>query len=281
MKGMFAMTFNFLKDWKSTLNVAIIIAIALAVFFILRYANKKFFKKLKRDHRNIHLTLIEKVINIAIFLGVSLLALSAVGGMKGIWQTLLGGTAVVSAVAAFAAQDIIKDMLAGMMISIYKPFDIGDRIELPDGTSGIVLDMTMRHVVLNTIDTIKEVIPNSKINTSQIKNYSFNSPLRSVNFRFSVDYECDVEKAKEIIFNAIKQSEYSSAFETDEEGKEIYKPVYFIELSNSALVLSATVYYKSCYPTEEVKNDINTSVRKALNEANIEIPYNHITVVNK
>ena len=275
------MKLEFLKDWKGTLDVVLIIIVALAVFFILRYANKKFFKKLKKDHQNIHLTLIEKGINIAIFLAVTLLALSAAGGTKGIWQTLLGGTAVVSAVAAFAAQDIIKDMLAGMMISIYKPFDIGDRIELQDGTTGIVQDMTMRHVVINTIDTIKQVIPNSKINTMYIKNYSFNAPTRSVNFRFPVSYESDTEQARQVIFDTIKSSEYSVPYKTDENGEEIYKPVYFLTLSESALIMSATVYYDKDTPTEVVKNDINTSVKKALNDAGIEIPYNHITVINK
>ena len=279
MKGINIMNFDFFKDWKSTLNVAIIIAVALAVFFILRYANKKFFKKIKKDHKHIHLTLIEKAINIVIFLAVTLLALSAVGGMKGVLSTLLGGTAVVSAVAAFAAQDVIKDMLAGVMISIYKPFDIGDRIELQDGTAGIVQDMTMRHVVINTVDTIKQVIPNSKINTMYIKNYSFNSPLRSVNFQFPVSYETDVDEAKKVIFGAVKNSEYSRPFKIGENGEEEYKPVYFFSLSDSALIMSVTAYYEKDTPTEVVKNDINTSVKKALNEAGIEIPYQHVTVI--
>ena len=279
MKGIKIMTFDLLKNWKSTLNVAIIIVVALAVFFILRYANKKFFKKLKKDHKHIHLTLIEKGINIAIFLAITLLALSAIGGMKGVLRTLLGGTAVVSAVAAFAAQDVIKDMLAGMMISIYKPFDIGDRIELQDGTAGIVQDMTMRHVVINTIDTIKQVIPNSKINTMYIKNYSFGSPLRSVNFQFPVSYESDTQKAKEVIFGTVKNSEYSRPYKLSENGEEMYKPVYFFSFAESALIMSVTVYYDKDTPTEVVKNDINTSVKKALGEAGIEIPYRHVTVV--
>ena len=270
-----------IKDWKSALTLGIIILVAVVVIWLLISVNKKFFKKLKKDHKNIHLTLIEKLVNIAIFIIVSLLAFSAVGGTKTVWQTLLGGTAVISAVAAFAAQDVIKDMLAGMMISIYKPFDIGDRIELEDGTAGVVKDMTMRHVVINTVDTIKEVIPNSKLNTMLIKNYSFNQPLRSVNFRFPIGYDSDVEKAKEVIFETVKNSDFSRPFETDSTGTEIYKPVYFLQFEDSALIMSVTVYYERNVATEVVKNDINTSVREALIGAGIEIPYNYITVVKK
>ena len=272
---------DLIKDWKGTLNVAIIVVIALLVAILLIAANKKFFKKLKKDHQNIQLTLVEKGVNIAIFLAVAIIAFSAVGGTTEVWHTLLGGTAVVSAVAAFAAQDIIKDMLAGMMIIVYKPFDIGDRIELEDGTTGVVVDMTMRHVVINTIDTIKQVIPNSKINTMYIKNYSFNSPLRSVNFKFPVAYECDVDEVKRIIAETIKKSQYSVPYKVSENGEEIYKPVYFLSLDDSALIMSATVYYNPNVATEVVRNDINSSVKKALTEAKIEIPYQHVTVLNK
>ena len=272
---------DLIKDWKGTLNVVIIVVIALLAAVILIAANKKFFKKLKKDHQNIQLTLIEKGVNIAIFLGVSIIAFSTVGGTKGVWHTLLGGTAVVSAVAAFAAQDIIKDMLAGMMIIIYKPFDIGDRIELQDGTTGVVVDMTMRHVVINTIDTIKQVIPNSKINTMYIKNYSFDSPLRSVNFNYPVAYESDVDEVREIIAETIKKSEYSMPYKVSDNGEEIYKPVYFLALTDSALIMSFTVYYNPTVPTEVVKNDINSSVKKALTDAGVEIPYQHVTLVNK
>ena len=270
-----------IKDWKSVVSLGVIILVALVVMWVLITINKKCFKKLKKDHKNIHLTLIEKLINIAIVVVVGLLAFSAVGGTKTVWQTLLGGTAVISAVAAFAAQDVIKDMLAGMMISIYKPFDIGDRIELEDGTAGVVKDMTMRHVVINTVDTIKEVVPNSRLNTMLIKNYSFNVPVRSVKFEFPIGYDSDVEKAKQVIFDTVKASPYTVPYETDLEGKEHYKPVYFLALADSALIMSVTAYYDRTTATEAVKNDVNTSVREALIEAGIEIPYNYITVVKK
>ena len=188
-----------INDWKSAVNLGIIIVVAIAVMVLLIYINRKCFQKLKKKHRNLHLQLLEKLINVLIVIIVGLLAFSALGGTRNVWQTLLGGTAVLSAVAAFAAQDVIRDMLAGLMISIYKPFDIGDRIELEDGTTGIVKNMTMRHVVINTIDTIKEVIPNSKLNVMQIKNYSFKADCRSVNFVFPVGYDSD---AKKIVLSA-------------------------------------------------------------------------------
>ena len=77
---------------------------------------------------------------------------------------------MIAAVAGFAAQPVIADLICGMMISATKPFDIGDRIELEDGTAGIVKDITLRHVTLQDIDTIVRIIPNSKLNGMKITN---------------------------------------------------------------------------------------------------------------
>ena len=270
-----------IKDWKSLVNLGIIIVVAIAVMVLLIFINRKCFKRLKEKHKNLHLQLLEKVINILIVIIVGLLAFSAMGGTRSVWQTLLGGTAVLSAVAAFAAQDVIKDMLAGLMISIYKPFDIGDRIELEDGTAGVVKKMSMRHVVINTIDTIKEVIPNSRLNIMQLKNYSYRAPYRSANFRFPVAYTTDVEQAKAVIAAAVAQSEYSVPYLTNEAGEKEYQPVYFMDFADSALIMSVTVYYQNTVPTEKVKDDINSRVKKALDESGIEIPYAYMNVVTK
>ena len=270
-----------IKDWKGAVNLGIIIVVAIAVMVLLIFINRKCFKRLKEKHKNLHLQLLEKVINILIVIIVGLLAFSAMGGTRSVWQTLLGGTAVLSAVAAFAAQDVIKDMLAGLMISIYKPFDIGDRIELEDGTAGVVKKMSMRHVVINTIDTIKEVIPNSRLNIMQLKNYSYRAPYRSANFRFPVAYTTDVEQAKAVIAAAVAQSEYSVPYLTNEAGEKEYQPVYFMDFADSALIMSVTVYYQNTVPTEKVKDDINSRVKKALDESGIEIPYAYMNVVTK
>lgn len=269
------------NGWK---GVALFLCVLLASILIawgLTFLNKRFFKRVQKNQKNLHISFLERFINILIFVIVIILAISAVNGTKSVWQTLLGGTAVISAVAAFAAQDVIKDILSGLMISIYKPFDIGDRIELEDGTAGIVEDITMRHIVINKIDTIKAVIPNSQLNAMKLNNYSYHSEYRSVYFEFPVGYDTDTDYAKAVISKAIEQSEYSVPARKDKSGNACYSPVYFIAFADSALMMAVTVYYEKSNPTEKVKSDINTRVRNALCENNIEIPYNYITVINK
>ena len=270
-----------LGGWEKVIDFALIIVIAFLAGWILRMITRSFFRRLQKERKNLNLTFLEKLIEVLIVIAIIILAISAFSGARTIWGTLLGGTAVVSAVIAFAAQDVIKDVLAGLMISVYKPFEIGNRIELEDGTAGIVEDITMRHVVLVGIDNAREIIPNSRLNAMKMTNYSYHTHLRSCLFRFSVSYDTNTDLAKEVIAKAIEESPHSVPVKTLADGTQAYSPVYFLQFADSALIMAVTVYYEKTSKTEIVKDDIHSRVRKALNEAGIEIPYNYVTVVNK
>ena len=264
------------------LTYIIAIAVIIGLTFLALKINKAVFKKLHRKNKNIHHVFSEKLIKAIIIIVAVVLIISTFAGAKNLWKTLLGGTAVISAVIGFAAQDVIKDILAGYMISIYKPFDIGNRIELEDGTMGIVEDITMRHVVLRGVDTNRIIIPNSKLNSMLLQNHSYKTENRSCYFEYSVGYNTDVNKAKETVFEAVKSSEYSVPAlkrKKDDEGR--YGQVYFRRYTDSALVLGVTVYYEKNIPTEVLIDDINGRVNKALISAGIEIPYNYVNVVEK
>lgn len=242
--------------------------------------NKRVFRKIQMKHRGIHLAFFEKINSAVIILFFIVLGVSAFSDAHTVWQTIFGGTAIVSAVLAFAAQDVIKDILAGLMISVYKPFDIGDRIVLEDGTAGVVENITLRHVVLVGLDGLHAVVPNSKLNGMLLHNYSYEAPLLSVQFRFSVSYDSDMNKVKRVIAQAVAESEYSVPGKT-EDGKSDYGPVYFISFADSALIMAVTVFFEKGQDPEIVIDDINTRVREALNTNGIEIPYNYVNVVAK
>ena len=250
---------------------------AIILAWLLTRLNRRIFLRVQRRAK-LQLSFFQHITSILIFLSVILLTLSAFNGVSSVWKTLLGGTAIISAVLAFVAQDVIKDILAGLMISLHHPFDLGNRIELEDGTAGIVEEMTMRHVVIKEIDSVRKVIPNSRINTMRLTNFSYKSAQRSANFRFSVGYETDIELAKQVVFDAVEESPYTVP-EKKPDGSQTYRPVYFIAFADSALILSVTVYYEATTLTEVLKNDVNTRVRAALRKHNIEIPYNYVTVV--
>ena len=260
------------------LTVIVYIAGLIFAAIILRLINKKIFECIKkRRGKKTHIIFLEKVINAAIIVVVIIIPLAG----DSIGKSILGSAAVITAVVGFAAQDVIKDMLAGLLISIYKPFDIGDRIELEDGTVGVVESINMRHVVVVRIDTLRVVIPNSRINSFSVINYSYGYVDRSNVFKFPVGYDSDISRVKEVIAEAVESSPYSMPGKRQKDGSLTYGPVYFISILDSSLEMAVTVYYKPTDPTEVVKDDINTRVFEALAEAGIDIPYNYTNVVMK
>lgn len=262
--------------WRVLVDVGIVAAFILAVWGLTALTHLAF-RKVRKKHKELHLAFFERLSTAVIVVACVIFAVSAISGAKSVWQTLLGGTAIISAVLAFAAQDVIKDILAGLVISVNKPFAIGDRIVLEDGTAGIVEDMTTRHVVIHGIDTQRYIIPNSKINSVKIENMSVGAHDRSALFRFPVGYDTDIALAKKVIADAVAGCERT----VPSPSTGAYTDAYFTEFADSALIITITAYYERTSSTERVKDEVNTKVRAALNENGIEIPYNYINVVTK
>ncbi|MBR1798118.1 MAG: mechanosensitive ion channel family protein [Clostridiales bacterium] len=258
----------------------LVTVVFVAAIFVLLRINRRVFRKLHEKKKALQLVFFEKVASTAIIIAGVILTISLWGGFDSLWKTVLGGTAIVSAVLAFAAQDAIKDILGGLMISINKPFEIGNRIELEDGTTGIVTDITMRHVVILKMDTVYAIIPNSKLNSMSLVNYSYNSDMRSARFDFHVAYDTDMKKAMEVVLDAIKASPYSIPGKKVKDKLE-YAPIYFMAYEDSSLKLSTTVYFKFPTTSEVIISDINLRVNEAFKENGIEIPYQYVNVVER
>lgn len=264
------------RFFANALSVALYLVILVLVVWVLQKINKKAFKYIeKKRGKKIHLQFLERVINIIIVVIVIIIPLAG----DRIGTSILGSAAVLTAVVGFAAQDVIKDVLSGFLISLYKPFDIGDKIELDDGTIGIVELITMRHVVIIRLDNLRDVIPNSKLNEIAVINYSIGHDARSELFSFQVSYDSNIEKTKQVISEAIEDSPYSLPGLRTEDGSRVYGPVYFTQMGDSALTMSVRVYFDRDLNIFEVRDDINTRVFEALDRAGIEIPYSYTNIV--
>ena len=254
--------------------VGVIAALALRL-------TRKLFGKIRTRKTKFNAQFSEKMVRfLIIFISVMWLVLSN-DLTKSFGQSLFQSTAVIAAIAGFAAQSVLSDVICGILISSTKPFGIGDRIELENGIGGIVKDMTLRHVVLKGIDTQIYIVPNSKINAQYVKNMSYENKNRSVDFHFSVSYDTDPEQAGQVIRQAIMDSPLSVPGKTSPSGEPEYAEVYFLAFRDSSLDMGTTAYYTPETPTEVFKTDINTRVKKALENNGIEIPYNYLNVVKK
>lgn len=249
---------------------AVIAAVATTVILLI-YG--KFVKNRLKAKNNLTIRFTQNIIRVAIILIAVIWVLVSSTATTDIGKVLFQGTAILGAVFGLAAQPVLGDFFSGIAITLNRPFEIGDWIELENGTAGVVADITPRHVVLRSLGTVEIIVPNSKINALMIKDTSFKK-LRSTKMEFNVAYGTDVDKASELIKNAITSSELTVPAKDED-----YGPVFFEAFADSSLVLTMVVYYKQSTSGLEVKTDVNKRVNDAFNEAGIEIPFNYVNVV--
>ncbi len=269
-----------LLDTTTTLGQVIELAlyalVAMVVTTIVLLIYGKFAKKKLKDKNNLTIRFTQNIIRTAIILAAVIWVLVSATATTDIGKVLFQGTAIIGAVAGLAAQPVLGDFFSGIAITLNKPFEIGDWVELENGTVGVIADITPRHVVIRGLGTVDIIVPNSKINSLIIKDTSFKK-LRSAKMTFNVAYGSDVEKACEVIRNVITESELTvmAAKETE------YGPVYFESFADSSLVLATVIYFKQATSFLAVKDDINRRVNDAFEKEGIEIPFNYVNVVMK
>ena len=250
-----------------------VIAAVVTTVILLIYG--KFVKNRLKAKNNLTIRFTQNIIRVAIILIAVIWVLVSSTATTDIGKVLFQGTAILGAVFGLAAQPVLGDFFSGIAITLNRPFEIGDWIELENGTAGVVADITPRHVVLRSLGTVEIIVPNSKINALMIKDTSFKK-LRSTKMEFNVAYGTDVDKASEIIKNAVTSSELTVPAKDED-----YGPVFFEAFADSSLVLTMVVYYKQSTSGLEVKTDVNKRVNDAFNKEGIEIPFNYVNVVMK
>lgn len=127
---------------------------------------------------------------VILFLGL-LLALSTVGISIG---PFLAGFGVIGFVVGFALQETMGNFAAGVMILLYRPFDVGDTVTA-GGVTGKVEDMSLVNTTFLTPDNQTILVPNGKIWGDTITNVTAN-PTRRVDITASISYGDDMAHAQ-------------------------------------------------------------------------------------
>jgi len=136
-------------------------------------------------------------------LGIGLLiALSQIGIEL---APLLAGLGVAGFIIGFALQDSLSNFASGLMILVYRPFDIGDVVEA-GGVSGTVRHMSLVSTTINTFDNQKLVVPNNRIWGDVIRNVNA-EPTRRVDLSFGIGYGDDIGHAQRVLEEIVASHE--------------------------------------------------------------------------
>lgn len=257
-----------------TVKLLVLIAIAAAVSTAIAYVKNR--SKLRYS---LHWKYLLQLVQLLIVLLCIAEIVHTVKPTVNIRSILLGGSALIVAILGFAAQPAISDIVCGLLISIHKPFEIGDRIVL-DGTSpGKVADITLRHTVIAIYDNLRIIIPNSQLNSRIVTNTSYRMKDRcGIHMKFSVSYDTDVQKAMDVIRDCVAASPYTLSVEKDGITEDS-GPVYFFEFGSSALILETTIWVARETEGAKAVTDVNIRVLNAFRKYGIEIPYAYVNVM--
>ncbi len=136
---------------------------------------------------------------LGVFIALEILDATALAG------AILGVAGIAGIALGFAFRNIVENYLAGILLSLRNPFSTGDAVGI-EGVSGKVIRLTSRDTVLMTFDGNHLRIPNSKIITSTLTNYTRN-PLRRFDFAIGVSVELDILKVRELAMQTLNSLE--------------------------------------------------------------------------
>ena len=149
----------------------------------------------------LHRMIVSTVRNFVVFLGI-LIAISQLGISLG---PLLAGLGIAGFIIGFALQDSLSNFASGLMILMYRPFDVGDTVEA-GSVKGRVSHMSLVNTTFLTLDNQKLVVPNNLLWQSVIMNVTAQR-TRRIDLMFSIAYGDDVEKAEKILQAIVDEHE--------------------------------------------------------------------------
>ncbi len=269
------------------LHIGFIIAITVGTI-LLAYLVNRFFNRLIRrsteemasDPTNYHF-LRYIVVALVYVTGFSIVIYS-VPSLRALASSLLAGAGILTVAVGFASQQALSNIIGGVFIIVFRPFRIKDRLKLKEFT-GIVEDITLRHTVIRDFENKRIIIPNSIISNEIIVNADFADGKVCKFIDFGISYDSDIDKAKEIMVEEIK----NHALHIDPRKEaEIAKgdpeiPVRVISLGDSAVNLRAWTWAKDSADGFVLSCDLLETIKKRFDKEGIDIPFPHRTLLYK
>ena len=119
-----------------------------------------------------------------------------VAGLTQLAMTVVGGTGLVGLALGIAFRDITENFLASVFLSMQRPFETGDLIEVA-GVTGYVQQLNVRTTILMTLDGNLVQIPNASVYKSNLRNFTSNTNRRE-DFVVGIDYAALITDAQEV-----------------------------------------------------------------------------------
>lgn len=251
------------------LNYGVQVILALVIFFvggrIAKFCAKlteKAFTKKKVDKAVS--SFVSSIVYALVFAATILMALSQIGIQTTSFIAILGAAGLA---VGLALQGSLSNFASGVLIILLRPFKSGDYVEA-GGKAGTIIKIEIFSTEMRTPDNKVIVMPNSKIMSDAIINYS-REATRRIDLVIGVSYSADLRKAKEVLKAVL-----------DNEPRILKDPAYNVSVSELAdssvnFIVRPWVNSADYWPTYWA---LIENIKIALDDANISIPFPQMDV---
>lgn len=219
--------------------IALTILIGLLAIKITDYIFKKFRKTGKISYNFLNTLIKGFIILVMIF---------KIGNLSQTFQSMAGSilmsSSLIVAVLAFAFQKSLEDLIAGFMISVFRPFEVGDRINFVNmQIVGYIEDISLRHTTIRTFTNSRLIVPNSVMNKEVLENSHIVDPIAGGFLDITISYTADIDRAMEIIVECVENDkDVLDIRPIDERVGSHFTTVFINELSEYGVNLRVTIW---------------------------------------
>jgi len=194
----------------STLQGAILFAVMFAflawlVGRILRVAVQRMLAHDKNAHLDLMaVKFLAKLTRYAVYVFAFAAYAHFIPALSGIGTASLASISVLTVIVGFAAQNTLGNLIAGISLLLYRPFKLGDRLQViaPTGLeTGAVESLTLGYTLLKTDDNRRIVVPNSLMASQTNVNLTANDPRVICSVPIMISYDADIDKARAILLD--------------------------------------------------------------------------------
>ncbi|MDX1564479.1 MAG: mechanosensitive ion channel [Phycisphaeraceae bacterium] len=240
------------------------LAVALVIFVLGRWVAMLITRLVRKamERAKLEKTLIaftEDIVYVALLLFVVLAALSHMGLQTASLIAVIGAAGLA---VGLALQGSLANFAAGALLVIFRPFRVGDLIE-GSGELGVVEKIEIFTTQIRKLDNKTVIIPNAKLTTDNIINYSAKGQLR-VDMVIGVSYSADIDQTRKVIQEVIEG-----------ESRVLKDPaptIGVLALADSSVNFAVRPWVNSpdYWP---VWFELTEKIKKALDAADITIPF--------
>jgi len=184
----------------------------------------------------------------------------------GIQMTVIwGGAAALLVGLGLGLQQTFNDLFSGIILLFERSVEVGDMIELTTDDVGTVKKIGIRTSVVETRYNVSVIVPNSKLITEKVINWSHNDDRVRFMLSVGVAYGSDTALVKKLLLEAARNNvyvlEHPSPF------------IRFTNFGNSSLDFELHFYSRNFIVIEDIKSDLRFTIDQAFRENGVTIPF--------